>query len=157
MARRRGETRGPHGGMVDFDYEPRPNLNVKVRGRPKRRLILNVARRVLEQVKKNIRTAMGGRWLPIQWGSKKGQRALQGTEDTWLIDVSSTRSATVRPKKVRRVYQMWSGHIQGSEIRPRNAKALRFIVDGQVFYRKKVKLPKRDPRPTVIQMQRIME
>lgn len=98
---------------------------------------------------------MGGRWQKVQHdyqgGPNTGDLALQGTEDQWVVEVLSSRTIKIRPK--RQYMKRWRGHIHGMTIKAKRGGPAMPIpfADGTKLLRKVV-LPKRDPRPTVSQM-----
>jgi len=142
---------------VDTDNSSRPNLRVKVFGRPKPSLIKRVAKRLLNKVKENITTGHGGRWTPLQYdtvqGKSKGSKALQGTEDQWEYKILSLKKAVVQPKKG--LTKIWRGHTKGAKITAKG-KGMRFLTTHGYITRKTVKLPRRDPRVTESQMRKLI-
>jgi hypothetical protein len=112
-----------------------------------------VFRRVLVKVRDiiraNIRTNFGGRWMPVQWGPRKGQKALTMLEYDWEIR-GAPGGAVISPPADHQL--RWAGHVKGSHIRPVRAKWLTFMSGGKRIFTKHVKLPKRDPRPMVSQL-----
>lgn len=144
--------------VVREDYEARPSVRFIYEGRANftsgSNPVRQFAYKVLAQVQQNIRTQLNGRWTPIQWGPKAGTPALLKGVDEWTVTRYDTKTYRVQPKREFR--KKWRGHIGGMLIKPRQAKALRFVsYDGDTLLRPWVKLPKRDPRPTESQLRRL--
>lgn len=142
----------------DTDAEDRPGLRIKmssdVPAQKRLAVLWMYANQVLALVRKNIKTNRGGRWAPIKWGPKAGMPALQGTESHWQAKIINGLRAVISP--IPSKLAMWRGHTHGALIRPRRAKLLRFVgYDGSLVFTKLVKLPKRDPRPTREDLERL--
>lgn len=150
------------GKLLDTDYEARPNVRVTSRKTLTKKELLRfrqLGQRVLAQLKSNIRSNMQGRWTPIQYdyegGPSTGELALQGTEDQWMLDITSSRRMQIRPKQ--KYAKRWRGHVQGMTIRRKPGGPLLGPIPaaaGPLFV-SQVKLPKRDPRPTISQLTRL--
>lgn len=148
------------GKLLDYSEES-PNLRVRLT-RPHlseqqvRSITREFAKKVLAIVHNNIRNGGrgSGRWKLVQWGPKAGQKALQGTEYQWGIELISSTQAKVTPK--RRYLKRWRGHTQGMTLYPKKKRFMKISYsDGTVIFAKKAKLPKRDPRPTAVQLRRL--
>jgi len=145
------------GRLLETDYEPRPNVRLvsrrKLTGTQAKRVLVQFAQKALAILRNNISTNMGGRWPRLTWGKKAGGMALLHTEDQWKVFQNHPTMVQIRP--VRSKVAMWRGHTGGVTIRPKNRKWLHWVEDGTKFFFKKVKLPRRDPRPTQAQLSRI--
>jgi hypothetical protein len=117
-----------------------------------KKYLLDYAQKALKILRENIRTNKGGTWKRIQWGLRKGQLALSGTEDQWRVEYTSGFKVMIKP--IDSKVAMWRGHISGATIRPKKPTGFLhfFLDDGTEWFLKKVKLPKRDPRPSANQL-----
>lgn len=119
------------------------------------RITINVSRRsreiarrtalaVVRIIRRNIETEQDGRWAPL---TSRDGRALETRSRDW------TARKTERGYTVGTDFFWWDTHTQGKTIRPRRGRFLRFRVRGKIVFARKVVIPRRDPRPTVAQLQ----
>lgn len=151
-------------GGLEFLDEPRPNVRVRAPRKYVRGAVIRAARAVLQQVKDNIDSQLEGRWKPIQYGDRQGDPALITRKNDWIVVRKDKMRAEVRPRE--NVAHIWRGHAHGMRIYSKTPSGMRFR--GYERYTKgkrkgermwitthMVKLPKRDPRPTVTQIRRL--
>jgi hypothetical protein len=145
------------GRLLDVDYESRPNVRLKSKrrltGTKAKKVLIQYAEKALKVLQNNISTNMGGRWPRLTWGKKAGGMALLHTEDHWRIFQNHPTEVKIRPRKDK--VAMWRGHTGGTWIYPKARKFLHWVENGVKIFMKKVKLPRRDPRPTQSQLSRI--
>lgn len=145
------------GRLLDVDYEPRPNVKLvasqRITGTEAKKRMVMFANKALEILRRNISSQMQGRWPRLTWGKKAGGPALLHTEDHWKVFQNHPKQVSIRPIKSK--VAMWRGHTGGTWIYPKKRKWLHWVEDGVKIFLKKVKLPKRDPRPTKSQLSRI--
>lgn len=145
------------GRILDVDYEPRPGVRLvasqRITGTEAKKRMVMFANKALEILRRNINSQMQGRWPKKTWGKNAGGPALLHTEHHWRVFQNHPKQVSIRP--VKSAVAMWRGHTKGMTIYPKNRKWLHWREDGVNIFLKRVRLPRRDPRPTKSQLARI--